>query len=125
MHELFRFRDFTVYKNAKIFRRDLRLIAKRFPKQEQFILTQQLLRALDSITLNIAEGSAKQSEIDFKRFLNISLGSVFETVACLDLALDEGYLTKEEHQKYLNKAEVIAKQIRSFAGKLGKNHSRI
>jgi len=62
---IFRFRNFPVYKDAKIFRKELKEIVKRkFPKEEQFCLTYQLWRALDSIILNIAEGSDRYSDVD-------------------------------------------------------------
>jgi four helix bundle protein len=57
------------------------------------VLKSQLWRALDSIALNIAEGSEKYSDLDFSHFLNISLTSLAESVACFDLALDEQYVT--------------------------------
>ena len=56
--EIFRFREFPVYKEAREFRKELKeLSKKKFPKEEQFCLTSQLWRALDSILLNIAEGT--------------------------------------------------------------------
>ena len=123
MSKIFRFQKFPVYKATREFRKELKKLSKKkFPKEEQFCLTSQLWRALDSILLNIAEGSERYSDIDFSRFLNTSLTSVNEVVACLDASLDDKYITTENHDYYLNKAENIYKQLRAFSSKVRKDN---
>lgn len=53
-------------------------IAKQLPREERFALALQITKAAVSIPANIAEGSAKSSSLDYKRFLEISLGSAYE-----------------------------------------------
>ena len=114
-----RFRQFPIYNDARRFRKELReLIKNKFPKNEQFCLTSQLWRALNSIILNIAEGTDRYSDIDFSRFLNNALTSVNEVIACLDCALDDGYIDDEEHKKFLAKAENLIKQLKAFSAKV-------
>lgn len=120
---LFRFREFPVYVTARNFRKELKgFIKKRFPKEEQFCLSSQLWRALDSILLNIAEGSERYTDIDFSRFLNTALTSVNEVVSCLDCALDDKYLTKIEHQAFMAQAENIYRQLRAFSSKVRRDN---
>lgn len=70
MNEIFRFRKFPVYNDARKFRKELKGLSKKnFPKDEQHCLTSQLWRALDSIILNIAKGSERYSDMDFSRYL--------------------------------------------------------
>ena len=122
---LFRFHRFPVYKDARDFRKELkRLIKEKFPKEEKFCLSSQLYRALDSILLNIAEGSERYSDIDFSRFLNMSLTSVNEVMACLDASLDDEYISKEEYRYYMNKIENIYKQLKAFSSKVRKDSIR-
>lgn len=119
MNNIFRFREFPVYKDSRQFRRELKNISKKnFPKEEQYNLTSQLWRALDSILLNIAEGSDRYSDVDFSRFLNNSLTSVNEVAACLDCALDDGYIDKTIHENYFNKAEKLVRQLKAFSSKV-------
>lgn len=119
MSNIFRFREFPVYKDARQFRKELKSISrKNFPKEEQYNLTSQLWRALDSILLNIAEGSDRYSDTDFSRFLNNSLTSVNEVVACLDCALDDEYINESTHNEYLNKAEKLVRQLKAFSSKV-------
>ena len=118
-NNIFRFKEFPVYKDSLDFRKELKLLSKKqFPKEEQFCLTSQLWRALDSIILNIAEGSDRYSDIDFSRFLNNSLTSVNEVAACLDAALEDNYIQEEQHERHLLKAENLYKQLKAFSSKV-------
>lgn len=121
---IFRFRNFPVYQVARELRKELKQLSKeKFPKEENFILKSQLWRALDSIILNIAEGSDRHSDKDFSHFLNTALGSVNEVVGCLDCALDDKYITESEHRKFLEKSENIVRQLKAFLAKVRKNNN--
>ncbi len=121
----FRFRQFQVYKDALQFQKELKdLSRKKFPKDEQFCLTSQLWRALDSIVLNIAEGSDRGSDKDFAHFLNIAHTSLNEVVACLDLALNNAYIVPTKHQDFLHAAEELANQLTAFRRILIKNPTK-
>jgi four helix bundle protein len=69
---------------------------KGFPKDEQYGLTAQLRRSAISITANIAEGSAKRGKREFRRYLDIALGSLAELRCLLRSAKDLEYLTEED-----------------------------
>src|SRR3990172_7870429 len=98
-YSVFRFRGFPVYKDSLKFISDLKTYTrKNFPKFELFGLSSQLWRALDSIVLNIAEGTDKYSKTDFSRFLNQALGSLNEVVACFDIALQNKYISRPNHE---------------------------
>jgi four helix bundle protein len=57
---------------------DVYQLTSFFPKDEKYGLKTQLQRAAVSIPSNIAEGCSRNSEIDFKRFLEIAIGSAYE-----------------------------------------------
>lgn len=86
-------------------------LTKTFPKEEIYVLTSQMKRAADSISLNIAEGSTGQSNPEFKRFLNYALRSDIEVVNCLHLASRRGYISKEIFDKYYSSCEEILAMI--------------
>lgn len=118
---VFRFREFPVYKDALIFISSVKSYTKKkFPKEERFGLTSQLWRALNSIVLNIAEGTDRYSKKDFSRFLNNALGSLNEVVACLDLALQDSYITESRHIKYLEMADNLYRQLKAFSSSVRK-----
>ena len=117
--DIFRFRRFPVYLLARDFRKDIKSFSKdNFPKFEKYILIQQLWRALDSIILNIAEGSGHYSDTEFSKFLNTALTSLNEVVACLECAYDDGYISEEKLNNFIGKAEIIAKQLKAFSSKV-------
>ena len=66
-----------------------------FPKHELYGLTSQARRAAFSSAVNIAEGAAKRGPVEFRRFLDISIGSLAEVAYILRLAKDLSLLTDE------------------------------
>ncbi len=116
----FRFRKFPVYEELRKFARKIYLLTNKLPKKEQFGLASQLRRAATSTLLNLAEGSMKKSDAEFNRFLLISIGSIREIVAILDICLDQKYITSSLHQKYVVKCENIVKQLYGFSRSLKK-----
>src|SRR5690349_19378667 len=66
-----------------------------FPRSELYGLTSQVRRAAFSVAANIAEGAAKRGRREFRRYLDIALGSVTELQVALRLARDRGYLKAE------------------------------
>lgn len=73
------------------------LVIQNFPKEERFILGDQIIRAVTSIVLNIAEGADRSTDKDFANFLNKSHASLNEVVSCLDVALLEKYIPEFKH----------------------------
>ena len=56
----------------------------------------QIIRASFSVVLNISEGRGKDSDKELKRFFDISIGSLNETVAGMDILKDNQLITKEQ-----------------------------
>ena len=116
--QTFRFRDFQVYKDARAFRLKIVALLKEFPSSERYRLIDQIHRSCLSIVLNIAEGSAKHSDADFARFLEMSIASVNETVAGFDVACDDNLIDKNRLQLLEQDAENLARQLGGFIKKL-------
>lgn len=94
------FRNLNVYIKSKELVKQIYELLKKFPREEQFALSDQLRRAIISVPSNIAEGSGRQSEKDQAHFYTIAYGSLMETLSQLDVACDLGYLTQEEFSKF-------------------------
>ena len=71
-----------------------------------------------SVILNIAEGSAKKSDKEFARFLEISIGSVNEVVACLDIMRELKKINLKEYERLMLQSEELVKQLGGFIKKL-------
>lgn len=119
MATYFHFREFPVYKDSRELRKEIKLLVKNhFPASEDYKLSSQLIRAMDSVLLNIAEGSERYSKLDFSRFLNNSITSINEVVACLDAASDDQYISDSEYEYFLKKVENISRQLKAFCAKI-------
>ena len=92
----YRFEKLEVWKDARLFVSMIYKITESFPAKERFGLIDQIRRAAVSIALNIAEGSTKNSDPDFRRFLKMAQGSVNEVVTALYIALDQRFLTQKQ-----------------------------
>ena len=74
-------------------------------------LADQLRRAMASIVLNIAEGNAKVSHPERRRFFRIARASVAEVGACMDLMRAFGLLTPVEAAAFKSRLEGISKML--------------
>jgi four helix bundle protein len=112
----FRFKKFKVYQEAKNYCQFFRKITREQVTDRN--LADQIVRALNSIVLNIAEGSADHSDIEFARFLGISIRSVYETVAGCDLAHTYGMIDGKLNEEIEKRAETLVKQLSAFRSSL-------
>jgi four helix bundle protein len=83
--------------------------------EEQFELARQLRRAARSIPANIVEGWAKRSAAaEFKRYLQIAIGSCDECKLWLEMSRDEGFLNTEECSLLTNKFNIVGAMRKSL-----------
>jgi len=110
----FRFESLEIWHKARAYATKVYALTAKFPRHEDYGLRSQMNRAVNSISLNIAEGAAKSTDKAFDYHLEISLGSTFEVVAASSLALDRGYNTSEEQKELYGDGEHLAKSINAF-----------
>jgi four helix bundle protein len=91
---------------------------KEFPKEEIFGLTSQIRRCSISIPSNIAEGHGRESNKEYLRFLNISIGSLFELQTQLEIAKNIEYLTEEDFNNLYDDSREIERMLVSFINKI-------
>jgi len=112
------FRNLKIYQRSIDFAVEVYKLSRSFPKDEIFGLTNQVRRAVTSISLNIAEGSGNKSVKEFQRFLEIALRSDYEVMTCLEIALRLNYSEKEDSDKLITEADEIAAMIVGFSRSL-------
>ncbi|WP_018248125.1 four helix bundle protein [Orenia marismortui] len=87
-------RDLLVWKDSIDLVEETYKLTNDFPKHELYGLTSQIRRAAISVPSNIAEGAAKNSKNEFKRYLYIALGSLLEVETQLIVAKRLEYISK-------------------------------
>ena len=91
------YKELDVWKKSIEFVESIYKATAKFPDEERFGLTNQLRRAAISIPSNIAEGSARQSDKEFIRFLFIAYGSSAEIETQLIIAKNLGFHRKHRY----------------------------
>ena len=86
------FEKLDVYQKARVFKKEIKILTRTFPKEERFGLISQLDRSASSISANLAEGSGRASNMDQAYFTNMSYASGLECIDHLNSALDLNYI---------------------------------
>ncbi len=97
---------------------ELNVITTKFPKKEMYNLTSQTMRAVDSVALNISEGSIGQTNPEFKRFMGYSIRSLAEVVTCLHKANRRKYITANEFEKSYHDSFELMNMMVAFRNKI-------
>ncbi|MGJ3242326.1 MAG: four helix bundle protein [Opitutales bacterium] len=118
---VFRFEKLDIWQETRALNRLIYEWTRSFPSEEAFGLTSQLRRASVSISSNIAEGSGRNSDADFCRFLEIAFGSLMEMVSQAFLANDEAYLSDESHHELMTRADSLSRTLADLIRSLGRN----
>ena len=115
MFILLKHKSLDVYLTVRELTKEVYKISMLLPAEEKFNMVQQVRRAALSVKLNLAEGATRRSDVERKRYLEISRGSVVEIDAALETAVDLEYFKKEDLQnvgELLNKCfAMLSKMI--------------
>lgn len=91
---------------------------EKFPKEERYGLRSQVTRSAVSIAANIAEGSAKSSQKEYKYYTEVALGSSYELETHMLIVEKLGWLLAEEVKEILGLIEEEQRMLSSFIDKL-------
>jgi len=112
------------FKKLNVWQKSVELVAsiykmsKEFPVEEKYGLTSQITRAAVSIPSNIAEGSSRYSEKDYRRFLEIALGSAFELETQLIIIEKLEIVNSVEIAKLIDETKSVQKMLTGLIRKL-------
>jgi len=107
------FEDLPVYQKAK----DLCISIYKFENdkyRKDFGFKDQIQRASISVLNNIAEGFERRGDKELKNFLFIAKGSCAEVRSMLYIALELGYINKNDFNNLYNLTTEISKMLSGF-----------
>ena len=112
------FKKLEIWKKGIQLVKEIYKVSELLPKQEKFGLISQITRASVSVPSNIAEGASRNSEIEFKRFLEISIGSLFEVETQLILIQELKLVKSEKLKNVFSLIEEESKMISTLINKI-------
>lgn len=113
-----KFRKLDIWVQSMAFISAIYELSSLFPIDERFGLINQLRRAAVSIALNIAEGSGSGSDLEFRRFLRISLRSIYEVMTILEIASNMKFANQDIITSRMKEADILAAMISNFIKRL-------
>ena len=113
------FEDLEVFQRAYRLSLEIHRASVAFPAAEQRALADQIRRASKSICANIAEGYGRQkrSKAEFKRFLQMAVGSGDEMRVWVRYALDLGCIDEPTWQRWRDEYQTITRMLQSLMEK--------
>lgn len=110
----FRFEQLQIWTLAIDFASHVYDVTENFPRSEIFGLRSDIRGAGNSVPMNIGEGAGRGSKRDFSRFLDIAMGSIYEVVTGMAIALKRRYITSGDYRSIYAEAEILAKKVTRF-----------
>lgn len=114
----FKFEKLIIWQKAMDFGEEINVMTESFPKKEMYNLSSQIMRAVDSIALNIAEGSIGQSRLENRKFVGYSIRSLAEVVTCLYKAKRRHYISDKLFAKHYHFAFNLMNMMIAFRDKI-------
>lgn len=111
------YRSLRAYQESKELVKQVYELLKKFPKEEQYALCDQLRRSVISVPSNIAEGMGRYSTKEQVHFLEIAFGSLMEVSAQMDVACDLAYVTNEDLKSIDARVEAVAALLSGLRNK--------
>jgi four helix bundle protein len=114
----FKFEKFIIWQKAMDYAESTNTLASKFPREEIYNLSSQIKRDVDSIALNISEGSIGQSNPEYKKFIGYSIRSLAEVVTCLYKAKRREYISEIEFMQHYEFAFNLMNMMVAFKEKI-------
>lgn len=113
-HHIYSFEKLEVWQIAREIKKGIYRLSKAFPKEEIFALTNQLRRAIGSVTANLAEGAGRATQADKANFVNIAYASALEVLDHLITAHDLNYVSTTEYQNLRLRMDELLNKLNAY-----------
>ena len=114
MEYLYAFERLDVWQVSRTFVKDIYVLLRTFSDFEAYNITSQIRRAAVSVSLNIAEGSTRNSLKEQSRFTEIAYGSLLEVYCSLLLAKDLNYIREDDFRNVSDKVKELSNKLNAL-----------
>ena len=118
---MFRFEKLEVWQKAVEYAGRVYEVTRAFPDDERFGLISQMRRASVSVSSNLAEGSGRNSDRDFARFVEIAYGSLMETISQAQIAKIQNFIQDGNFDELYQRADQLARMLSGLRSTLLKD----
>jgi four helix bundle protein len=108
------FEELEVWKSSRLLKKRIWKLSKRFPKEELYKLTDQIIRASRSVTANIAEGYGRFHFQENIQYCRQARGSLYEVIDYLITSFDCEYINEEELNDFRNETLNCIKIVNGY-----------
>jgi four helix bundle protein len=112
------FHNLDVWRKAHEITLSVYRLTSAFPQTEVYGLTSQIRRAAASVGANLAEGCGRGSDVDFKRFVQMAMGSASELEYHLLLSRDLGYLAPDRFNELVTEITSVRRMLSALIKRL-------
>ncbi len=107
-------RELKIYQKACTFRKKIFELTKKFPSEEKFRLTDQIIRSTRKCPANIAEGYGRFHFQENIQYCRIARGSLTETLDHLSCAFECGYISNDLLSELNQEVETLIKMTNGY-----------
>lgn len=115
------FRNLNVWKNGIELVKVIYRLSVLLPEEEKFGIKSQIYRAAVSVPSNIAEGCSRSSELEYKRFLEIAMGSLFEIETLLVVIQELKFINAEKISQVIEQVQTEQKMVNNLISRIKEN----
>lgn len=112
------YRQLKVWQKAMDLTMEIYSLVNKFPREENYALSDQMRRSVVSIPSNIAEGQGRNSAKEFVNFLSIARGSLWELETQIEISERLHYIDSGQKNKVYEQTEEIGKMLNALATSL-------
>jgi four helix bundle protein len=109
------FEKLEVWNDSRDLTKLIYSITMEFPDDEKFGITNQMRRAVISVSSNIAEGSYRTTGKDKSNFMTIAFSSLMELLSQTIVSLDLKYISEDQYNEIRNQIEKVSNKLTALS----------
>ena len=110
----FSFEKLDVWQKSRVLIKEIYILTRDFPNEEKYGLTNQIRRAVVSVSNNLAEGSARKTSKDQANFTTMSFSSLMEVLNMMIVCKDLEMITEGQYEQIRPLIEEVSNKLNAL-----------